>query len=74
MVDLGEEYECRFCGDTHIVQEDTGGFSAAMGFDQLYVECPEYGYVPISVSRKQSMRNNRPRSEQSANETRVQAY
>ena len=47
MVEPDEERECRFCGDTHIVQEDTEGFSAAMGFGQLYVEYPKYGYVPI---------------------------
>ena len=47
MTEPGDEYECQFCSDTHIIKRDTEGFPAAMGFDQLYIECPEYGYVPI---------------------------
>lgn len=45
-MDKGDEYNCDICGGTHTVKIDEG-FPALMGHEVTYVDCPEYGYMPV---------------------------
>ena len=43
----GDTYDCEICGQSHSVKEDENSLVRALGFREYYVDCPEYGYVPV---------------------------